>query len=351
MSACNYLVPAALIVVLVGGRRLLSSKSDTECTLCTDAAIVVAVGGLMLLKKYMAGGQYGGKETIKGKTVIITGANTGIGLETAKELAKRGGRIIMACRDTVRGETARKAIVEETGNNNVILKKLDLTSFASIKAFSKEINESESRIDILINNAGVMACPKTLTEDGIEMQLGVNHIGHFLLTNLLLDKIKASAPSRIIIVSSSAHLFGGRINFDDLNSERSYNRNLAYSQSKLANILHGRELARRLQGTGVTVNSLHPGAVNTELTRHVPFVDSTFIGRLLALPFRYFLFKTAVEGAQTTLRLALDPALETVTGKYFRDCKIVSPSSKAQDDEVAKRLWDISEEYVKGNIK
>ncbi|CAG5130695.1 unnamed protein product [Candidula unifasciata] len=297
----------------------------------------------------MAGGQYTGKETIKGKTVIITGSNTGIGMETARELARRGGRVIMACRDTVKGEAVRKAIVEEAGNNNVILKKLDLASFASIKEFCKDINESESRIDILINNAGVMACPKMLTQDGLEMQFGVNHIGHFLLTNLLLDKIKASAPSRIIIVSSLAHKWG-RINFDDLNSVKSYSRNAAYAQSKLANILHCKELARRLQGTGVTVNCLHPGSVNTELTRHVPFIDSTFIGKLLVLPIRYFLFKTALEGAQTTLRCALDPALETVSGKYFSDCKITSPSSKAEDEEAAKRLWEISEEIVKGNI-
>uniref|UniRef100_A0A0B7ANX9 Retinol dehydrogenase 13 n=1 Tax=Arion vulgaris TaxID=1028688 RepID=A0A0B7ANX9_9EUPU len=347
MALSTYLVPLALIGSLIGATRLLGVKR--ECTRCTDVAIVLVVGGLVLLKKYMAGGQYSGNATIKGKTVIITGANTGIGLETAKELAKRGGRVILACRDTVKGEAVRKAIVEETGNNNVILKKLDLTSFASIKAFAKDINESESHLEILINNAGVMAIPKTLTEDGIEMQFGVNHIGHFLLTQLLLDKIKASAPSRILNVSSSAHLFG-KINFDDLNSAKSYSKTQAYFQSKLANVLHARELSRRLEGTGVTANSLHPGAVNTELTRHVPFIDGTFLGRILVLPIRYFIFKTTFEGAQTSIRLAVDPALETVTGKYFRDCKIVSEGARAKDDEVAKRLWTISEAWIKGNI-
>ncbi|RUS78951.1 hypothetical protein EGW08_013292, partial [Elysia chlorotica] len=200
---------------------------------------------------------YGGRETVAGKTVVVTGSNTGIGKETVKELAMRGGRIIMACRNTEKGELARQEIVEETRNEQVVVRELDLGSLESVRNFARDFNETESRLDILINNAGVMACPKALTKDGLEMQIGTNHFGHFLLTNLLLDKLKACSPSRIVIVSSIGHAYG-KINFNDLNSEKTYGEFVAYNQSKLANVLHALELSSRLKGTGVTVNSLHP---------------------------------------------------------------------------------------------
>lgn len=184
-----------------------------------------------------------------------------------------------------------------------------------------------------------MACPKSSTKDGFEMQLGVNHLGHFLLTNLLLDTLKKSAPSRIVNVSSSAHYYG-KLNKDDLNSERSYSRVNAYSQSKLANVLFTRELAKRLDGTGVVTNSLHPGAVKTELARHVSWF--TFI----LLPVRWLLFKDAKSGAQTQLAVALDPELKNVSGKYFTDCRIKKESKLAQNDEDADWLWRTSEKLV-----
>lgn len=294
----------------------------------------------------MVGGWYYGKERIPGKTVIVTGANTGIGKEAAKELARRGGRIILACRDLKKAEEARVEIVAETGNENIIVKHLDLASMTSIHAFAKDINSTEPRIDILINNAGVMWCPKMLTEDGFEMQIGTNHMGHFLLTNLLLDKLKASAPSRIINVSSLAHSLRGPIGFEDLNSENSYDKTVAYSYSKLANILFTRELAKRLTNTGVTVNALHPGAVRTDLQRHTTVTNSPF-GILVMPPITWIFFKNAVQGAQTTLYCALASELDGVSGKYFSDCKEKAPAKYAQDDEAAKKLWDISEKWTK----
>ncbi|CAL1535680.1 unnamed protein product [Lymnaea stagnalis] len=305
-------------------------------------------GCTVILKDYMGGPRYRGEERIAGKTVIITGANTGIGKETARELARRGGRIIMACRDLEKCEIVRKEIILETANKNIECRKLDLASLGSVRAFCKNINATERHLDILINNAGIMMCPKMLTEDGLEMQLGVNHFGHFLLTSLLLDKLKASAPSRIIIVSSYAHR-RGKINFDDLNSAKEYNKQEAYEQSKLANLLHQRELVKRLKDTGVTVNSLHPGVVATELGRHLPFTKST-VSSVLLFPIKLILMKTPVQGAQTTLRLALDSSLETVTGKYFSDCQEKEPAPQALDDEAARRLWAISEAWTRSNV-
>lgn len=203
--------------------------------------------------------------------------------------------------------------------------------------------QEEKRLDILINNAGVMAMPKALTKDGFEMQLGVNHLGHFLLTNLLLDILKTSAPSRIIILSSLAHKYG-EINRDDLNSEKFYNKYKAYSQSKLANILFMQELSRRLKGTGVTVNAVHPGVVKTDLGRHLVH---SYVKKLLD-PFTYFFFKTAKSGAQTTIRLAVDPELDEVTGQYFADCRAqkVAPSARKNNND-AEWLWMASEQMTK----
>jgi len=183
-----------------------------------------------------------------------------------------------------------------------------------------------------------MAIPRTTTADGLELQIGTNHFGHFLLTNLLLDTLQASAPSRIINVSSLGHKIG-KIQRDDINCEKSYNKWTAYGNSKLANILFTRELAKRLAGTGVTTNSLHPGSVTTELQRHIGVLNA------ITYPFR-FLFKTPKSGAQTQIALAVDPDLEKVTGKYFADCKVSSESKAAQCDDTAKWLWTKSEEIT-----
>ncbi|XP_048772945.2 retinol dehydrogenase 12-like [Ostrea edulis] len=294
---------------------------------------------LFALRMWAAGGECYSKTCLNGKTVIITGANTGIGKETAINLAGRGARVIMACRNKSRGETALSDVRKKTGSKQVVLKMLDLASLESVRTFAEDVKKTESRLDILINNAGLMMCPHTKTADGFELQLGTNHLGHFLLTNLLLDKIEGSAPARIINLSSIAHMGCNRINFDDINSEITYGKWQAYAQSKLANVLFTRELNKRLKGTGVAVNSVHPGMVITELFRYVS-------GYSIIWPFMIFLCKTTREGAQTSIYCAVDESIENVTGKYFSDCAIKEESKAAQDDEAAKRLWDVSVKMV-----
>ena len=229
----------------------------------------IIVGTLYLLRRYVAGGVCHSRAKLDGKTIIITGANTGIGKETAIDLARRGARVIIACRSAEKGEEAVVEVRAKSGNDKVVFRRLDLASLESVRQFASKVLEEEPTIDILINNAGVMACPYSKTEDGFEMQFGVNHLGHFLLTNLILDRLKESPAARIVNVSSTAHRRTEGINFDDLNSEKSYNSFVAYGQSKLANILFTRSLAKRLVGTSVIANCLHPGVIRTELGRHI----------------------------------------------------------------------------------
>lgn len=274
-------------------------------------------------------------QRLDGKTVVITGANTGIGKETAIDLAKRGARVIMACRDMEKGQAALKEVVENSANENVALMKLDLSDTKSIREFADNINKDEEKLHILLNNAGVMVCPYGKTADGFEMQIGVNHMGHFLLTHLLLDLIKKSAPSRIVTVSSMAHLFGS-INLDDINSEKSYDKKAAYAQSKLANVLFTRSLAKRLEGTGVTAYSLHPGVVQTDLWRHLSGPQQ-FVMKVVS-PFT----KSSSQGAQTSIYCAVEPSLEKESGGYYSDCAPAKCSAKAEDDDLAQRLWELS---------
>lgn len=281
--------------------------------------------------------------------MIVTGANTGIGKETAIELAKRHATVYMACRDIQKCDEARRQVIVASKNKNVFCRELDLASQTSIRNFVRHFKAEQKRLDILINNAGVMRCPRSVTNEGIELQLGTNHMGHFLLTNLLLDYLKSSAPSRIVNVSSIAHK-RGEINTADINSEKSYDPAKAYEQSKLANVLFTRELARRLKGTGVTANSLHPGLVDTELMRHMGFANS-FFAKLFVYPFFWVILKTPINGAQTTLHVALEPELDGVSGKYFADCKETEEAPQAQDDEMAKFLWKVSEKWCRIDSK
>ncbi|KAL2099197.1 hypothetical protein ACEWY4_005677 [Coilia grayii] len=282
---------------------------------------------------------------MRGKTIIVTGANSGIGKATTVELLKQQGRVIMACRDQVRAEEAVREIVKEAGQDSgeVLIKHLDLASLKSVHTFCEEIIKEEARIDVLINNAGIYQCPYTKTEDGFEMQFGVNHLGHFLLTNLLLDLLIQSAPSRIIVVSSKLYKYG-EINFEDLNSEQSYDKAFAYARSKLANLLFAYELAQRLQDTGVTVNALTPGIVRTNLGRHISI--PLLAKPLFNLASRAF-FKTPQEGAQTSVYLACSPDVEGVQGKCFANCQPQELLPKAADEDTAKKLWDISEVMVR----
>lgn len=285
-----------------------------------------------------------------GKVVIVTGANSGIGLATALDLAKRGARIYLACRSADKGEVARAEIIKETDNQEVFCRQLDLASMQSIREFVAGFTSAESRLDVLINNAGWTG-PRRTTVDGFEMQIGVNHMGHFLLTNLLVDTLQKSAPSRVITLTSVAHRVG-KINKLDLNSEKSYRSFCAYAQSKLANILFTRELARRLSGSGVTANSVNPGPVHTDFANEI-----NCLLRMFWMPVSYFMFKDVHSGAQTSIRLAVDPKLETTTGRYFRwditrsleitilniysssNCEITEEHPRAKNDEDARWLW------------
>uniref|UniRef100_UPI0037E85654 retinol dehydrogenase 14b n=1 Tax=Semicossyphus pulcher TaxID=241346 RepID=UPI0037E85654 len=318
----------------------------------STAVLVAAVvgGGVLLLMRRLFPQQKAVKllrypaDTMRGKTVIVTGANCGIGKALAGELLKLHARVIMACRDQRSAEEAAKDIKKQAGpeQGEVVIKHLDLASLESVRKFCEEINEEESKIDVLINNAGLYQCPYTKTEDGFEMQLGVNHLGHFLLTLLLLDLLKSSAPSRIVVVSSKLYKYG-HINFDDLNSESNYNKSFCYSQSKLANLLFTLELAQQLEGSGVTVNALTPGIVRTKLGRHVQI---PFLAKPLFYLASLVFFKSPLEGAQTPLYLACSPEVEGVSGKCFANCEEEQLMDKATDEQAAKRLWDISRRMV-----
>ncbi|XP_038175947.1 retinol dehydrogenase 14 [Arvicola amphibius] len=323
------------------------------------AALLAALGGTLWLAVRRFSGargqrmQGGGEQSLMhGKTVLITGANSGLGRATAAELLRLGARVIMGCRDLGRAEEAAGQLRQELGQaggqepnatkGQLVVKELDLASLRSVRAFCQELLQEEPRLDVLINNAGIFQCPYMKTEDGFEMQFGVNHLGHFLLTNLLLGLLKSSAPSRIVVVSSKLYKYGD-INFEDLNSEQSYNKSFSYSRSKLANILFTRELARRLEGTNVTVNVLHPGIVRTNLGRHIHI---PLLARPLFNLVSWAFFKSPLEGAQTSIYLASSPEVEGVSGKYFGDCKEEELLPKAMDESVARKLWDISEVMV-----
>ncbi|KAM4867320.1 retinol dehydrogenase 14 [Thomomys bottae] len=326
----------------------------------TAAALLAALGGtLWLVSRRFVGSRAqrlhgnGDPGLMHGKTVLITGANSGLGRATAAELLRLGARVIMGCRDRARAEEAAGQLRRELaqaagpapdagGAGELVVKELDLASLRSVRAFCQELLQEEPRLDVLINNAGIFQCPYTKTEDGFEMQFGVNHLGHFLLTHLLLGLLKSSAPSRIVVVSSKLYKYGD-INFEDLNSEQSYNKSFCYSRSKLANILFTRELARRLEGTNVTVNVLHPGIVRTNLGRHI---HVPLLARPLFNLVSWAFFKSPLEGAQTSIYLASSPEVEGVSGRYFGDCKEEGLLPKAMDESVARKLWDISEVMV-----
>ncbi|XP_003797423.1 retinol dehydrogenase 12 [Otolemur garnettii] len=290
------------------------------------------------IRKFFANGVCQTSVQIPGKVVVITGANTGIGKETARELARRGARVYIACRDVLKGESAASEIRADTKNSQVLVRKLDLSDTKSIRAFAEGFLAEEKQLHILINNAGVMMCPYSKTADGFETHIGVNHLGHFLLTHLLLEQLKKSAPARVVNLSSVVHHVG-KIRFHDLHGEKHYNRAFAYCHSKLANILFTRELAKKLKGTGVTTYAVHPGIVRSELVRH------SFLLCLLLRLFSRFA-KTVREGAQTSLHCALAEGLEPLSGKYFSDCKRTWVSPRARDNKTAERLWNVSCELL-----
>ena len=311
---------------------------------------VTALTSALVLRRYFQGGVCHSTTSLFSKTAIVTGANVGLGYETAKDFAKRGARVILACRNLDLGKEAVDKIIKETNNRNVLVMSLDLSSLASVRSFSSAFLESEERLDILVNNAGVMACPKATTADGFEYQLGVNHLGHFLLTKLLLEKIKECSPSRIVNVSSKAAIRQyAKIHFDDIHLDREYTPWKAYGQSKLANVLFTLELAKRLKGTGVITNCCHPGVVMTNLGRHMSF---PLWKKILFAPLVLMMFKTSYYGAQTQIYLSVAPEVQDVSGFYFADCRAVKNlPEKCFDKEAALKLWNVSEELVVNKVK
>lgn len=281
---------------------------------------------------------------VGGKIVLITGGNAGIGKEAAVGLASLGARVLITSRSEERGRAARDEIVERSGNPEVDVMALDLASFRSIRAFASDILARHDRLDVLVNNAGLILRRRTETEEGFEATFGINHLGHFLLTDLLLDRLKSSAPARVVVVASMAHKGARRgLDFDDLQAEHHRYRWMdAYNKSKLANIYFARQLARRVDGTGVTVNVLHPGFVRSEFGRGGDLGALYGFGIRLGAPFAI----SSERGARTTIYLASSPEVEGVTGTYFFKCKPAPISKAAHDDAAARRLWDVSEQMV-----
>jgi NAD(P)-dependent dehydrogenase (short-subunit alcohol dehydrogenase family) len=272
---------------------------------------------------------------MRGKTCVVTGANRGIGRATAEGLAALGARVVLVGRDGAAGEAAAGDIRSATGNAAVEAVTADLASQASIRGLVAELLGRCPRLDVLVNNAGLVARSRTMTVDGIETVFAVNHLAYFLLTNLLLDRLKASAPARIVNVSSEAHQ-GHRLDFDDLQLTRGWRPVKAYSLSKLANVMFTYELARRLAGTGVTVNCLHPGVIATKLLLDYLPLPS------LTSPVTTAFAGTPEQGAETPLYLAASPEVEGVTGEYFARRKPKKSTAYSYDTAAARRLWDES---------
>ena len=280
---------------------------------------------------------------MNGKICMITGANSGIGKATALGLAKLGATVIIVCRNKSRGETALAETKEKSGNENLDLMMVDLASQESVRQLVKDFEERYRHLHVLINNAGTYFTKRQVTVDGIEATFAVNYLTRFLLTNLLLRTLKNSSPARIINVAGAYHSKGA-IDFDDLQKKKDYDGAGANNQSKLADILCTYELARRLKGTGVTVNCLHPGAVATNLVEKDPNYPSLL--KFLYKLFKPFL-KSPEKGAETSIYLASSPEVEGVTGKYFVDKKESKSSKESYDESVSKRLWEVSAKLTK----
>jgi NAD(P)-dependent dehydrogenase (short-subunit alcohol dehydrogenase family) len=273
--------------------------------------------------------------TMKDKVVMVTGANSGIGKAASLALAKKGATLVMVARSEERGEAARSEIIRKSHNNSIDLLLADLSSLEAVRILASEFQKKYSRLHVLINNAGLFNQRCRVTPDGYENTFATNSLAPFLLTNLQLDLLKASTPSRIINVSSVGH-YNGHINFDDLNLENDYGGWKAYGQSKLALVLFTHELAKKLQGTGVTVNAVHPGTVATNIwTRPLGPV-----GFIMALP---KLFMTSPEhGAETIVYLASSPEAKGLNGEYMEKLKVKKSSDESYNEEIAQRLWDVS---------
>lgn len=317
-----------------------------SCTTLLYWIAAIVLGGVILLlgfRLYLVFtlGICKSKNRMDGKTVIITGCTSGIGKETTKDLAKRGARIIMACRNMDTANQLKDEIVKESNNGNIIVRELDLSSLQSIRKFARQINQEESKLDVLIHNAGTAETfRKKVTEDGLEQTMATNYFGPFLLTHLLIDLLKQSKPSRIVVVASELYRLVC-LNLNNINPTSTLPAYLYYV-SKYADIVFTLELARRLEGSGVTVNCLHPGMIDSGIWRNVPAPLSWGM-KLIIKAF----FKTPKQGAQTTIHLAVSEELNGVSGKYFMDCAEHRLSNAVKDPAKGKKLWELSEPLVK----
>lgn len=285
-----------------------------------------------------------------GRTAVVTGANSGLGLVSARELARRGATVVLACRDAEKGTAALEAISQAAPGARLELADLDLGSLASVQAFAERLRSTHDGLDLLVNNAGVMAPPRRVTADGFELQFGTNHLGHFALTGRLIAAMEGRTDARVVTLSSNAHKMG-RIDFDDLQSERGYSRWRAYGQSKLADLMFALELDRRLRAAGSSVKSLaaHPGYAATNLqSAAVPTVD-----RLVMAVTNVLMAQSAERGALPSLYAATEPGLEGGTyvgpdgiGEFRGHPRSVSPTRAARDEAVAARLWTVSEQLT-----
>jgi NAD(P)-dependent dehydrogenase (short-subunit alcohol dehydrogenase family) len=278
---------------------------------------------------------------LAGKTVLVTGATNGIGRVSARALAVQGAKLFLVARDPRRAEETRAEIARAAPAADVRIILADLSSQAEVRRAAADFLTTGQPLHVLLNNAGVTQLARSETVDGIETTFAVNHLAYYLFTRLLLERIQASAPARIVNVASDAHRFGGPLDFDDLGATKKFSWMAVYGRSKLANILFTRELARRLEGTGVTVNALHPGAVRTGLGMNN---DAPFMKLLVALvrPF----MRSPEKGAETSIWACSAPELAKVTGRYFSDRREREPNAIAQDDDAARRLWDVSARLV-----
>jgi retinol dehydrogenase 12 len=277
---------------------------------------------------------------LENKVCMVTGANAGIGKETAAELARRGAHVVMVSRSRERGEIARADIISSTGNHRVDLLLADLSSQASIRAMAAQFKETHDRLDVLVNNAGAFLQQRQESVDGIEMTFALNHLGYFMTTLLLWDRLVAGEPARVINVSSDAHRMA-KINFNDLQRKRWYQGFQAYGQSKLANVLFTYELDRRRGGAAVTINAAHPGFVASNFGQN----NSGLVG-LIMKPMTRLFGHSLEEGAATSVYLATSPEVEGLSGGYFVDNQAVKSSPLSYDQDVAQKLWVISEELT-----
>ncbi len=276
---------------------------------------------------------------LDGKVAIVTGANSGMGMATVEALSDEGALVVMLCRSEERGREAMNKLLEANPERKLDLILADLGDYSSIRAFIREFKAKYEKLDILVNNAGFISLDRQETKEGLERQFGINHIGHFLLTTRLVNSMPEGA--RIVNVASGAHKTG-RIHFEDINLTRGFNVIKAYSQSKLANVLFTRELARRVKDRGITVNCCHPGAVAT----NIGIDRDTGFGKTITSLLKPF-FQTPAEGARTAIFLATDESVQHISGEYFYKCKIAKSSKRSKDVLLAKRLYKLSGELVK----